>query len=99
MRKLVALSRSPQHTNDSDGFFESLSPATCWCAIQPLTAGDNARSLTHLVTMRWHPQVTMDTRLVYEDPIKGTRELFVRGFQNIDEQNVELRCLCEEVIP
>jgi hypothetical protein len=34
-----------------------------------------------------------DTRVVF-----GTRELFVKSLQNVDEQNVELRLLCEEVI-
>jgi head-tail adaptor len=90
----VTLSRSPQTTNDSDGFFEDLTPAGCWAAIQPTPPSGEGRSVFHVVTMRYHPEVTMDTRVLY-----GTRELFVKGFQNVAEQGVEMRLLCEEIIP
>jgi len=96
LNKWVTLSRGPQKSPDNDGFFEDLVPPGCWAAIQPLPpgAGDLARTIQHQVTMRYHPQVSLDTRLLY-----GTRELFVRGFQTIDEDNVEMRLLCEEIIP
>lgn len=94
MNKWVTLSRSPQHGNDANGFFEPLSPAGSWCSIQPLSPSGDGRTVTSLVTMRHHEQVTMDTRLLY-----GTRELFVKGFQNVDENDVELRLICEEVVP
>lgn len=93
MNRQVTLSRSPQATDDSDGFFEALSPETVWARIQPLSPSDNGRTQQHLVTIRYHSQVTMDTRIVY-----GTRELFVKGVQNVDERNAEMQLLCEEVI-
>jgi hypothetical protein len=103
--KWVTLSRCPQESPDSDGFFEALSPEGAWVSIQPLSPGSEGRSVLHAVTMRFHPQVNMDTRIVYLDPNRetttnptGQRELFVRGFQNVDERNVELRLTCEEVI-
>jgi hypothetical protein len=98
--KLVALSRSPQTSGDSDGYFENLSPATAWCAIEPQGPTADGRNVEHLITMRWHSQVTMDTRLVYADgALSRDRQFFVRGFRNVREQNAELQLICEEVIP
>lgn len=96
----VTLSQSPQETDDSDGFFEDLVPPGTWASIRP-SLGDNGRTISHLVEMRWHPQVTIDTRIVYEDANKPdgktTRELFVKGVQNVEEMNDTLVLLCEEV--
>ena len=92
--KFVSLSRCPQTPGDSDGFFEPLNPSTAWASIQPQQPSENGRSVWHRVGMPYHPQVNMDTRILY-----GTRELFVKGFQNVDEANRDLVLLCEEVIP
>lgn len=92
--KWVTLSRSPQTSGDSNGFFDDLAPSGGWALIQPLAPSDNGRGITHLVTMRFHPQVTMDTRIVY-----GDRELFVKGFQNVNEYDRDMVLLCEEVVP
>jgi len=93
LNKWVTLSRSPQSTNDSDGFFDALDPPGVWAAIRPSTAGDE-RTLLHDVEIRYHPQVTIDTRILY-----GTRQLFVKGCVNVDEANVALRLQCEEIVP
>jgi head-tail adaptor len=101
MNRLVSLSRSPQTTPDSDGFFESLNPASAWVAIEPLDASlsDSTRLLAHRVTMRFHKQVTVDTRIVYSDPVLGRdRELFVKGVQNMADANRELVLYCEEAV-
>lgn len=93
LRHWVSLSRSPQETNDADGFFEPLTPEHVRVAIRPSApGGGEGRTLFHEVDMRYHPEVSLDTRIVY-----GTRELFVRGMQNVDERDHELRLLCEEV--
>jgi SPP1 family predicted phage head-tail adaptor len=47
---------------------------------------------THIVTIRYHAQVTFNTRITH----KG-RHLYVRGIQNPDERNIDLVLLCEEV--
>ncbi len=98
----VTLSQSPQVTDDSDGFFEDLTPAGTWASIRPQLAA-NGRTIESVVEMRWHPQVTIDTRIVYEDVNKPagktTRELFVKGVQNVEEENTILVLLCEEVTP
>ena len=95
--KWVTLSKSTTTTPDSDGFFEDLSPAGSWARISPAPPSDDGRRITHLVTMRHHPQVNMDTRIVYATN-GDIHELFVRGFQNVDFDDVELQLLCEEVI-
>lgn len=100
--KWVTLSQSPQVTDDSDGFFQALDPEGTWAAIRPQLSA-NGRTIDHVVEMRHHPQVTVDTRIVYEDPSKPigktTRQLFVKGVQNIEERNDVLVLLCEEITP
>lgn len=92
--KPVTLFKTPETTPDSDGYFEALVPSAWWAAIEPLAPGTNGtHSITHLVTMRYHPQVGLDTCVFY-----GTRQLFVRGLQNVSEDDRELRLLCEEVL-
>lgn len=96
MNKWVTLSRAPQTTNDSDGFFEPLVPAGVWVAIEPLdaTISDGTRIQASRVTMRYHSQVTVDTRILY-----GTRELFVKGVQDVNEAHNQMVLFCEEAIP
>lgn len=98
--KRVTLSKAPEEPGDSDGFFEALSPATWWFQMDPFppSESDGQRTQPSLLTGRYHPQITLDTRVVYEDPDKGTRELFVKGIQNIDERGAWMRLHCEEVI-
>src|SRR5262245_12658546 len=93
MNRLVSLSRAPQTTPDSDGFFEALNPATMWAAVEPLdpSVSDGTRAQALLVTMRYHAQVTVDTKLVY-----GSKEYFVKGVQNLGDANRELRLYCEQ---
>lgn len=99
LTKFVALSRSPQTPGDSDGFYEALVPSTAWAAIEPQGIGGDGRTVEHLITLRWHPQITMDTRIVYSDGALGRdRQFFVRGMQNVAERNDMLRLVCEEVI-
>jgi head-tail adaptor len=95
--KLVTLHRSPQVTDDNDGFWEALTPASWWISVEPLdpsVSGDGSRIQSHRVRGRYRADVTVDTRITY-----GTRELFVKGVQNIGEQNVEIVLYCEEAIP
>lgn len=100
MNRHVRLWRSPQTSGDSDGFFEALTPHHVWAQIQPVAAGESERSSFQQVVIRFHRQVTMDTRLTYDDLVLGRdRELFVRGVQNVDEANREMRLLCEEITP
>jgi head-tail adaptor len=100
LRHQVSLANCPTRTNDADGFYEPLTPSLVKASIVPISPGADDRTTTHLVTVRYHPQITVDTRIVFSDPVKRRdREFFVRGVQNLDERNVELRLLCEEVEP
>jgi head-tail adaptor len=94
--KWVTLSRCPQTTPDSDGYDEPLSPEGAWAQIDPFPPleSDNVRTAAHTVIIRYHPQVTMDTQILF-----GTRKLFVKGVQNINERGAWMRLHCEEVIP
>jgi head-tail adaptor len=99
--KWVTLSQCPQ-PEGATANFDPLTPAGMWCAIRP-QLGANGRTTEHVIEMLFHPQVTMDTRIVYEDPNKPagktTRQFFVTGVQNPEEANIVIRCLCEEVTP
>ncbi len=98
--KLVTLFKGPTTYGDSDGFAEALNPPTGWAAIDPQGPTGDGRTVSHLITMRFHPQVTMDCWLVYADPVLSrSRQFIVRGFQNVSEQNDELRLFAEEVVP
>ena len=100
LTKRVILANATTTTNDGDGFYEALSPSTVPAAIQPLSPSGDGRTTMHLVTIRYHKDVSVDTRLIYQDPRKGyPREFFVRGVQNVDERNAVMQLLCEEVEP
>lgn len=100
LNKRVALANRPQTTDDADGFWEPLSPEFVAAAIRPLPPGENGRTITHEVIIRYHPQVTVDTRMQYTDSRKGyIRELYVHGVQDVDEAHNEMHLLCEEVTP
>lgn len=100
--RYVTLSRSPQTTGDSDGFFEDLSPPDWWCLIQP-NGASSERTTEHAVEGRYRPDITIDTRIVYEDPTKPTgkttRSLYVRSVVNVNEANQTMRLVAEEVEP
>lgn len=74
----------------------ALTPSTWWARIEPLdpTTSDGTRMQASRVTIRYHPQVTLDTFIRY-----GSRILLVKGVQNVDDANVEQILFCEEVIP
>lgn len=95
----ASLSRAPQASNDADGFFEPLSPPESWIGVQPILGSADGRTLRHLVTMPFHPQVSLDTRILIRGTTRSTdRNLFVVDIANIDDLNVELQLTCEEVL-
>lgn len=94
-RHLVALANAPQTSGDSDGFYSPCTPATAFAAIEPVQPGsaDGTRIQGHYVLLPYQADVTIDTRILW-----GTRELFVKAVQNVENRNRELRCYCEEAI-
>ena len=91
----VTLSNAATTTPDSDGYFQALEPEAVFAAIEPLTPSpsDGTRITPFAVLIPYHAQVAIDTRIVY-----GTRQLFVKGVQNVDERNREMRLYCEEAV-
>jgi len=89
LNKRVSLYESRR--DDMNPIGDPLIPRDVWAQIdnQGIT---EARTFTHLMTIRYHPQVTIDTVAVYKN-----RNLFVRSVQNVGEDNVEMRLLVEEV--
>ena len=81
--------------------FTALSPSPVWASIQPADARTMERFFantvaavaTHLVRLRYHSGVTTKTRLTY-----GSRYLYVRGIQNVNERNEEQLLACEEIV-
>jgi len=77
-----------------DGTPVVFAPSHAWAAIRPAPPGAfDEQRVTHIVEMRHHPQVTFNTRIKHRD-----RYLYVRGIQNVDEQNRQMFLLCEEVV-
>lgn len=78
----------------NDGTPATYEPSRVKCAIRPSAPSSfDEPKITHVVEMRYHPQITFTTVLLH----KG-RHLFVRGIQNVDEMNREQVLLCEEVM-
>lgn len=90
LRHEVTLAQLEAKTGDHS----PLSPHRVRAYVNPLPPSMNDRQALHEVTIRYHPQVTLDTVIGYRG-----RQLFVRGVQNVEERNVEMRLFCEEVIP
>jgi hypothetical protein len=77
-----------------DGTPVTFVPSGVKCSLERGAPGSfDEQKVTYQVRMRYHPQITFNTRITTEDG----RQLFVRGIQNVDMKNVELLLLCEEV--
>ena len=97
LNKWVTLANKQE---ESDEDFTPLEPEGAWAAITPqLVVGDASRSVQHIVRMRWHPQVSLDTRITYRADATRRQDLYVRGFQNVEMDDDMVQLYCEEVIP
>jgi hypothetical protein len=77
-----------------DGTPVVFSPARVKVSIRPVQPGAfDEQKVTHIVELRYHSQITFNTRIVHRD-----RSLYVRGIQNVDEENRWMTLLCEEVV-
>jgi head-tail adaptor len=61
--------------------------------LERVTAGAVVSSATHIVTMRFHPQVTMQTEIAFENTA-----LSVTGINDVEKRHRELILTCEEVV-
>lgn len=105
LRHLVTLENPGPAVPDADGGFTqtwtALTPPKVWAEIRPATARELERTVTgtvmatasHIVRMRYHPQVTTQTHLLFNG-----RTLNVTGVANQEERNIELVLTCVEVV-
>jgi head-tail adaptor len=95
--RLVRLYQKPTDVADADGY-SPLSPASEWVSVEPIAPGDSvgSRALQAFVGMRYRDDVTVDTILKFDN---STRELLVRGVQNVEDAGIDLRLFCEEIVP
>ncbi len=94
LNKWGDLANSPTEPGDDDGFYAPLNPARVPMAIESVAPGNSdGRVSMHIVRMRYHPGVTLETRITV-----GTKQLFVKGIQDVNQQGVEMRLFCEEVL-
>jgi head-tail adaptor len=70
-------------------------PAGIWASVEPEPPSNfGEQRITHRVSTRYHPQITLDTVLTTDDD----RQLFVRGIQQVRLGTDRLVLLCEEVV-
>lgn len=83
-----------------------LDPPEMFVRINPASAADLERAAvgvtvaqaTHVIEMLYHPQVSVYTRLQYDDPRKGTRLFSVTSVRDPDEGNRELIIVAQELL-
>jgi head-tail adaptor len=81
-----------------------LAPPSVYAAIAPVPAGSQERgtagtvdAATHLITIPYHPQVTTETQVVYQDPWDGrTHRYYVRSIANPEGAHVLLVLTVQE---
>lgn len=103
--KLVTLENPGAAIPDGAGGFTEtwapLSPPTMWVHLDALTSGDMERMTsdtivamgTHVVSLQYHPQVTVQTRIRYE-----ARTFQVVGLRDPDEAHRELILVAAEAL-
>lgn len=114
LRHLLTLENPDAPVADGDGSFTTtwteLSPSPVSAEIMPATARNLERTVsgtvqavaTHVVRIRYHPDVTTKTRLTKgprdDDGTlsSGSREFSVTGIVNPYERNIELLLTCVE---
>jgi hypothetical protein len=99
-RFAVTLYRRPKTSGDSNGYEEALTPSAWWCGIVPYQGQTDGRATIMQVTMRFHPQVDLDTIIRLPDATLGReRVIHVLGVQDVENKHAELLLTCEEVWP
>ena len=104
-RHLVTLENPGNPVPDGDGGYTEawtpLDPASWDCAIQAATAralenlaaGTVIAQASHIVTGRYHPGITIETRLTFNG-----RRMNVIYVANRDERGIDTVLLCSEVL-
>lgn len=99
-RQVVSLQSVTARTASDDGYTETWTTyATVRAAVIPQAASSSDRlvantidtPITHTVEMDYRSDLAVAHRLLL-----GTRPLYIRGWQNVDERNRTLILSCEE---
>jgi head-tail adaptor len=114
LRHLVTLEVPGPAQPDGDGGFTltwaPLTPATWRAAIEPapalegVVAGTVQAVATHVLRGRYHPGITMQTRITKGARTAGgalepgSQEFQITGIQNVEQRNVETVLVCVEVV-
>lgn len=109
LRHMVTV-EGPTRINDPGGgyteTFVPLPPSPVPGAVEPATAVALERvvanavqsSATHIVTIRFHPLVTLESRVSFTDRAGRVHLLTVKGMQNPEQRDRVLKLACEEVV-
>lgn len=109
MRHYVRLEAPSATTADAYGGYSqtwsALNPPDAHCSVKVarLRTGERQMSNTAVaqamyeVLMRWHPQVTTETRVRWTDQAGTARTLSVVDVENVDEMGAFMRLTCVEV--
>lgn len=101
---------NPTRVDDPGGGYTevwtALSPSPVPAAIDPATqtnlehvvANAVQSSATHVITIRFHPGVTLQSRVSFTDRAGQVHLLTVKGMQNPKQRDRVLRLACEEVL-
>jgi head-tail adaptor len=109
---LVRLNNPGQAVPDGDGGYTQgdvpLNPPELYVAIRPASAADIERVAggvatavaSHIITGPFHPGITVETRIDFDDLRRGkVRKFSVTGVASPDERAVETVCACVELVP
>lgn len=69
-----------------------IAPATA-ANLERVTSGTVLATATHVITGPYHPQVTTQTRILFNG-----RQFSVTGVSNREERNVDMTLVCKEVV-
>jgi SPP1 family predicted phage head-tail adaptor len=86
-------STTPWYPLDPPMMKARIAPASA-ANLERITVGGVIAVATHVVTMRYHPQVTTDTQITYQG-----RTFYVKAVHNPDEKNEETIAVCQELMP
>lgn len=109
LRQMLTLETPTRVEDPGGGFTEvwnALSPSPVPGAVEPATAVALERvvanavqsSATHIVTIRFHPGVTLESSVSFTDRAGRVHVLTVKGMQNPEQADRVLKLACEEVL-
>lgn len=101
---------NPTRVEDPGGGYTetwaTIAPNPLPAGIEPATAVNLERivanvvqsTATHIVTIRFHPGVTLQSRVSFTDRAGKAHVLAVKGMQNPKQRDRVLKLACEEVV-